>query len=117
MLVIRKAQLHALGLERRRDFARRAGAHLCSGFAKCAAMAPAELRAFVDEGIAKASRYGIETERDICKFLNLLVVFGPVFDTELSWARKTLAAKEDASLRLNRLYERALRVADGEELG
>ena len=117
MLVIRKAQLHTLGLERRRDFARRAGLHLCTNFAECAAMGQAELRPFVDEGIAKAARYGIEVEQDVCKFLNLLVVFGPVFDVELSWARKTLVAKEGPSLRLNRLYARALRVADGEELG
>lgn len=116
MLVIRKTQMHLLEQELRRDFARRAGLHLGANFSDCAAMEPAELRALVDGGIAKAHGYGIETEREVCKFLNLLVVYGPHFDVELPWARKTLAAKEGASLRLNRLYARALRVADGEDL-
>ena len=116
MLVIRKAQLHTLALQRRQDFVRRAGAHLCACFPECAAMAPSERQSFVEEGIAKALRYGIEAERDVCKFLNLLVVFGPGFDVELPWAKRTLAAKDGPSLRLNRLYARALRVADGEDL-
>ncbi|MBL0158376.1 MAG: hypothetical protein IPP47_14925 [Bryobacterales bacterium] len=116
MLMIRKAQMHTLGRERHKDFARRAGQHLCASFAECAALPPEQLRTFVSDGIAKAARYGIESEQEVCKFLNLLVVFGPEFDTELAWARKTLAAKDGASLRLNRLYARGIRVADGEDL-
>ena len=117
MLMIRKAQMHTLGLARRKDFARRAGAHLCASFAECAAMPAEELRKFVEEGMASASRYGIESEQEVCKFLNLQVVSGPGFDTELAWARKTLATQDGASLRLNRLYARGIRVADGEQLG
>lgn len=116
MLMIRKAQMHTLGLERRKDFARRAAAHLGASFAECAAMPPEELRTFVENGMAQAARYGIESEQEVCKFLNLQAVFGPGFDTELVWARKTLAAKDGASLRLNRLYARGIRVADGEDL-
>ncbi|HEY3442957.1 MAG TPA: hypothetical protein VGK29_19510 [Paludibaculum sp.] len=116
MLMIRKAQMYTLGLESRRDFARRAAAHLCASIAECAAMPADDLRKFVDDGIARAERYGIESEQEVCKFLNLQVVFGPGFDTELAWARKTLASKDGASLRLNRLYARGIRVADGEEL-
>jgi len=117
MLIIRKAQMHTLGQERRKEFARRAGQHLCASFAACAAMPPEELRKFVEKGMAQAARHGIESEQEVCKFLNLQVVFGPGFDTELAWAKKTLATKDGASLRLNRLYARGIRVADGEQLG
>jgi len=78
-------------------------------------MTRAELLAFVGDGIARAARYGIVSERDVCKFFNLVAVFGPDFDTKLSWVNKTVMATDGPALRLDRLYARAIRVADGEQ--
>ncbi len=75
-------------------------------------MAPGELRSFVEQGIDRAASYRIEAERDVCKYLNLMVVFGRSFDVELPWAKETLASADGPGLKLNRLYARGERLAD-----
>lgn len=112
MLVIRQSQMHALGKARRELFVRRACDHLRASFPECAAMPADELQAFVDHGMARAAAYGIEVERDVCKFLNLMAVFGRDFDVELPWAKETLRSDAGPRLRLNRLYMRGQRMAD-----
>jgi hypothetical protein len=114
MLVIRQQQMRALGGWLREAFVRRCEAHLRSNFATCAALPAEDLRAMVEEGIARAASYGIDAERDVCKFLNLVAVFGKDFDRNLDWAREMLASDAGPRLRLNRLYARAIRVADAE---
>lgn len=114
MLVIRQSQMDALGEPRRESFARRTGDHLRANFPECAAMPVEALRAFVDHGVARAASYGIEVERDVCKFLNLMAVFGRNFDVELPWAKETLRSDAGPRLRLNRLYMRGQRIADQE---
>ena len=112
MLLIRESQMQALSGLRRSAFIVRCEAHLRANFAACAAMSSRELRTMVEQGTARAMSYGIEAERDVCKFLNLIAVLGRDFDLRLHWARKTLASGAGPRLRLNRLYEQAIRVAD-----
>jgi len=112
MLLIRESQIQVLSSSRRESFTVRCESHLRANFASCAAMSPRELRTMVEQGTARARSYGIEAERDVCKFLNLIAVLGRDFDLRFQWARKTLASDAGPRLRLNRLYERAIRAAD-----
>ena len=50
----------------------------------------------------------------MCKFLNLIAVLGRDFDLRFQWARNTLRSDAGPRLRLNRLYERAIRAANSE---
>ena len=75
-------------------------------------MAPGDLRSFVEHGIDRAASYKIEAERDVCKYLNLMAVFGRNFDVELPWAKETLASAAGPGLKLTRLYARGERSAD-----
>ncbi len=112
MLLIRETQMQVLSSFRRGAFIERCEVHLTTNFACCAAMSPRELRTMVEQGTARALSYGIDAERDVCKFLNLTVVLGRDFDLRFQWARKTLASNAGPRLRLSRLYEQAIRVAD-----
>ncbi len=62
-------------------------------------------------GIEKASHYGIVSERDVCKFTDLMFAFGEMFDkdTKLPWAVAILTDSgiEDPSTRTNRLWDTA----------
>ena len=70
-------------------------------------MAAGELRSFVEHGIDRAAGYGIEAERDVWKYLNLMAVFGRHFDMlTLPWSKETLRSAAGPRLRLNRLYAR-----------
>lgn len=112
--MIRQSQMAVLRDALLESFRRKLAGHLRANFPACAAMHTAELDAFVAEGVARASQYGIVVERDICKFLNLMVVFGRDFDVKRPWAKPILAQNTGARLRLNRLYARAIRVAHAE---
>ena len=114
MLVIRQPQLRALGESKRETFARAAENLLREHFPQCAAMTATELRAFIDYGVSRAAAYSIAVERDVCKYLNLMAVFGRDFDVERSWAKETLTSAAGPRLRLNRLYMRGVRAADAE---
>lgn len=71
-------------------------------------------------GTEKARAYGLRSERDLCKFINLLFVFGLEFDTSprFPWARRILGKETvGPTLRVNRLYLEALKhEAEGDGL-
>jgi hypothetical protein len=112
VLTIRREQVNLLAAERRRDFEARLAHHLLRFFPdKVAPMAGAELHAFIRHGSARAARYDLDTERDICKYLSLMCVFGHDFDsdTRLPWAAEILRKPfRTSSSKMNLLMERAL---------
>lgn len=114
MLIIRSSQMEVLADSLQGEFLRKCERHLSRSFDACARMSASELRTFVEQGVARARSYGIDTERDLCRYLNLVAVLGRDFDLKLPWARKTLASGAGARLRLNRLYNQAVRMADAE---
>lgn len=62
----------------------------------------------VERGIDRARSYGLRSERDLAKFLNLVLVFGTDFDRE-SWAARILdRVDRGPTLRINQLYSDAL---------
>lgn len=82
---------------------------------QCDALGEADTRAAIREGIQRAAQYDIISERDVCKFTDLMFAFGRRFDedSKLPWARQVLAdpAHPNATVKTNRLYDAALRHA------
>src|SRR5712691_9754666 len=98
MLVIRKEQIAAFGEGLRRRFESEMAVHLERFFPEpCAAMGGEKLGTFIKHTIDKAIRYGIDRERDVCKFLDVAMALGRDFDKDprFSWSRDILT---DASL-------------------
>lgn len=113
MLVMRKVQLEVLGESARRRFEERLGAHLRRFFPRpCEVLGQEGLRQVCREGIERAQSYGMTSERDLCKFLSLVFVFGRDFDREQPWAAEILRLGSVPSRRMERLYAAALARAD-----
>ena len=79
---------------------------------RCRALGPDGVREAVDHGIARAAAYGIRSERDVCKYVDLMFVFGRDFDlpAEQPWAAKILAtagARRPGAL-IDALLDRAM---------
>jgi len=103
MLKISQQQAAALRSSALDDFVVRLIAYCERVFPeRCAELGEPGLRGLVMAGLAKANGYGLTSERDICKYINLMFLAGVDFDTEAPWApvfRK--AGKPD-------VFERAL---------
>jgi hypothetical protein len=63
-------------------------------------------------GLARARAHGFSGERDVCKFIDLMLVFGRGFDRDpqFPWASEILVGRWpiDPSARIDRLGEEAL---------
>lgn len=59
---------------------------------KCEAIGPAGVEALIDRGIAKSSRYGIETEDDVFDLIEVMFENGANFETApgMAWAAEIL---------------------------
>jgi hypothetical protein len=86
-------------------------AHLGEFFAEqCRELGEPRLRAVIRLGIARAASHDITSERDVCKYLNMMFAWGHDFDTDPSfeWARRilddpTLTASSDKIALLRRV--------------
>ncbi len=116
MLTIRREQLNLLATGRRKDFETRLAGHLLRFFPdKVSFLGEGELQAFIRQGSARAAGYGFDSERDICKYLGLMCVFGRDFDSDsrLPWAAEILRKPFRTSRsKMNRLMEVALAHAE-----
>jgi hypothetical protein len=89
-----------------RNFERRAMEHLLRCFTEQSkALGEQGLLDLIREGISRAKPYGIETEREAVKYIDLMVVFGREFDTDPRYpeARRILT-HEDLTAR-NKIEE------------
>ncbi|QSQ19129.1 hypothetical protein JY651_27685 [Pyxidicoccus parkwayensis] len=113
MFVIRGKQMEALGLATAASFPLRLAEFLRETFPRqTAALDGPALVAFAGDGIERAEGHGIETERDICKYLSLMVTFGRDFDEDpaFPWVAPILLRRDlGPTLRINRLCLEALR--------
>ena len=64
---------------------------------ECAQVGPQKFSELIDYGIARAHGHGFKAEPDLCRYLDIMIVFGPNFDQDLPWAREIL---EDARIKL-----------------
>jgi hypothetical protein len=118
MLLIRDEQLSALLGVRQKEYERRLAAHLRKYFSEtCAELGEGGLRDAVRYGIQRAKSYGIDAERDVVKYLNLMFVFGRDFDTDprFPWAASMLHSTDyGPTLRINQVYSDAkTKIAEG----
>jgi hypothetical protein len=113
MLVIRKSQLDALSIAHRTSFDNRMLAHLKKFFpAQYDGLGEERAIEAVHYGIARAATYGITSERDVCKYVDLMFALGRDFDTDprFDWAQPILTDPNlpDPSARIELLYDAAL---------
>lgn len=114
MLVIRDAMFEALGQAAREDFVARMRVHLAKFFpTQCAALGEERIGGLIELGIARAREHGFKAEREVCKYIDLMFVFGRDFDRDewLPWARQILenGLPGDPEQRMRRLCETAHR--------
>lgn len=114
MLALRQQQIDALAEARLVDFETRMHAHVCRCFeAATRTMSDGDIRDVIRQGVARAQSYGIGSERGVCKYINLMFVFGRNFDRDprLPWAFEILdgaRVHRDAST-IELLYQEAQR--------
>ncbi len=110
MLRVRPEQFSVFRSLSRRVYEDRLALHVQQFFpVRCAELGEAGVHAQVRGCIDRAALHGITTEQDVCKFVNLVFVFGPEFDVKLPWAKKMLGLPDSGApgLRMQRLYAEA----------
>ncbi len=92
------------------DYVRRVTVHLRRFFREHTDhLGPAATESAVRGGIGKAANYGLTTERDVCKFVDLMFALGHDFDTRLPWAARILRNPlAPPTARINRAYDVAV---------
>jgi hypothetical protein len=112
-LRVSRRQLFALEEVLRHDFIVRVERHVRQFFPKhAAALDQAQLHALIAHGIERGAAHRIVAERDVCKLVDLMVAFGPLFETDKqhSWAARVLsdAKGKDPSQLVDQLYDAGL---------
>ena len=109
-LVIRDAQLLVLSEGVLRTLEDRLIEHARTHFPAICAELKDDLRPAIAAAIAGARRYGFNGQREICKYLNLVFVFGRHFDRDpaCSWAHPLLRGALPGVPKMERLYGLAL---------
>jgi hypothetical protein len=108
MLVIRRPQVDILAIPHEQRLRDRLQHHLREQFPDQCTRLEGSLEDVVEAELVKARGYGLRSERDLCKYLNLVIVFGTEFD-QTPWASRVLSrADRGPTLRINQLYGDAL---------
>jgi hypothetical protein len=112
MLTIRKEQLAAFSPLGKQAFEDRMIVHLKKVFPEqCESLGEPKLRESIQYGTQRAASYKITSERDVCKYLDLMIFFGRDFDKDpnLPWAQSILQnqAIRNPSSKVERLYKAA----------
>lgn len=110
MLTIRRDQILALRKSLDRALQTRIVEHATKCFPEhYAALGARRITEAVAEGMRDARRAGLETDRELCEFVNLMFVFGPGFQDRpgFEWVRGEIAKVDDARPRAVRLRQRA----------
>jgi hypothetical protein len=112
MLTLRKEQLAAFGPLGKKVFEDRVLTHLNKIFPEqTKSLAEPKLRETIQYGTQRAASYRITSERDVCKYIDLMLLYGRDFDKDpnLPWAQSVLQnrAINDPTSKIERLYKAA----------
>ncbi len=112
MFTIRKEQMKVFGPLGVKAFEDRVVTHLKKVFPRqSAAMNEEKLRETIQYGTQRAAAYRIISERDVCKYIDLMIFYGRDFDKDpkLPWAQSVLQnqAIRNPSSKIERLYKAA----------
>src|SRR5262249_43366415 len=111
MFRIRSEQKSAFRVDALRDFERRVLMHMDRCFPeRRTELGDVGALQMIRLGTERAAAFGIENEQDVCKFIDLMLVFGADFDQRRDWAREVLNAESprDPFAKMRLLYARAL---------
>ena len=108
MLSMRPNQMKVLAQHTTRNFERRAMEHLRRCFPEQSkALGEQGLLELIRDGISRTESYAIDTEREVVKYIDLMVVFGREFDTHPRYpeARRILTDEDlTARSKVEKLY-------------
>ena len=93
MFQMRQAHMQAFAETSKKSFENRMVEHLNKHFPEhCDKLGEEGVRETIRYGIDRAASYDITAERDVCKYIDLMFVFGQDFDQDekYPWARKEL---------------------------
>jgi hypothetical protein len=112
MLTIRKEQLAVFGPLGKNAFEVRMIAHLKKVFPdKSEVLGEPKLRETIQYGTQRAAAYRITSERDVCKYIDLMLLYGRDFDKDSNhpWAQSVLQnqAIRNPTSKIERLYKAA----------
>jgi hypothetical protein len=110
MLTIRKEQMAVFREPAINDYVKRVVVHLSERFPeKCEALGDPKVSETVKYGIQRSASYGIATEGDVRRYIDLMIMFGPDFDQdpELPWASSILNNRTliNPTTKIERLYK------------
>lgn len=73
------------------------------------ALGESRLRETIQHGINRAAAYDVTIKRDVCKYIDLMIVFGRDFDTDqrFRWAAEILRKKRNPTAKMRALIETA----------
>lgn len=112
---IRKEQFEALGNVSKEHFVKQVTAHVQQFFPeRYELLGEVQVLQMIRFGIQKAAAYGITAEADVCRYIDLLFVFGAQFDRDpqYEWAREILNDSScSAAARMLRVREKVARLA------
>jgi hypothetical protein len=106
---IRKNQMNAFAEAATTDFENRMVAHLNRCFpAQCVSLQEPRVRETIRFGIERCAHYGVTAERDVCRYIDLMMVFGRDFDAreDLPWVSRILndGVLKTPTARIERLF-------------
>jgi hypothetical protein len=111
MLIIREEQYKALSQYVVKTFETRVLAHLRQIWAEdCQKLGERTVRESIQKSLERCAGYGLRTEIDVVRFVDLTFVLCQDFDTNprIAWAARILNDKELASgAKMDRLWEKA----------
>ena len=112
MLTIRKEQLAVFGPLGEKAFEDRMIVHLKKVFPEQSqTLGERNLRETIQYGTPRAAAHGIISERDVCKYIDLMILYGRDFDKDanLPWVQSILQnqAIKNPSSKIERLYSAA----------
>lgn len=105
MLTIRTSQINALSEPMLQRFEQRMTDHLKRCFRReCAQFNDEDFLLLIRDGVARARRYRIETEREVAKYIDLMLVFSRNFDRYPKAAEVLLDEHLSAKSKIALLY-------------
>ena len=96
MFTVRREHMDAFDKDIARRFENRTVEHLNQYFPQeCSKLGEDGVRDWIRHGVERAGRYGIVAERDVCRYIDIMFVYGRNFDTDARypWAHRTLNTK------------------------
>ena len=109
MLTIRNETMAVFSHATIKNFVKLTSAHVRKCFpTEYQSIGDAGLKEIIEYGMARAASHGIQTEREICKYIDLMMVLGRDFDQE-PWASAVLNDHGSTPhIKVCRLYERVM---------